>query len=289
MSFVGERRDREAFSMDNYTQVQHAADLIGRRIAPRRPRVGVVLGSGLGSFADTLDDPAAIPYAEIPGFAVSSVAGHAGRFVAGRSGAVPVLAMQGRVHAYEGHPLEQVVLPARAMVAAGCRVVIITNAAGGIRADLRPGDLAVISDHVNLTGRNPLAGPNDDRLGPRFPDMSAAYDPELRALARRAATVEGLPLKEGVYSWLLGPSYETPAEIRMLRAIGCDLAGMSTVPEVVAAHHMGARVLGLSCVTNMAAGLGGKLSHEEVKETADRVRDAFVRLLSRIVALLEEA
>jgi purine-nucleoside phosphorylase len=273
--------------MDSYARMRHAADLIGRRIAPRRPRVGVVLGSGLGSFADTLDDPAAIAYGEIEGFATSSVAGHAGRFVAGGSGAVPVLAMQGRVHAYEGHPIEQVVLPVRAMVAAGCQIVIITNAAGGIRADLRPGDLALISDHVNLTGRNPLAGPNDDRLGPRFPDMSAAYDPELRALAHRAAAAEGLTLKEGVYSWLLGPSYETPAEIRMLRSIGCDLAGMSTVPEVIAAHHMGARVLGVSCVTNMAAGLGGKLSHEEVKETADRVRDAFVRLLSRIVALLE--
>ena len=274
--------------MDVYTQVQSAAALVRSAIGTRRPTVGVVLGSGLGSFADTLEEAAAVSYADIPGFAMSSVPGHAGRFVAGRSGAVGVLAMQGRVHAYEGHPIEQVVLPVRTMIAVGCRVVIITNASGGIRADLRPGDLALITDHVNLTGRNPLAGHNDERLGPRFPDMSTAYDPELLALARRAAAAEGIVLKQGVYSWLLGPSYETPAEIRMLRTVGCDLAGMSTVPEVIAAHHMGARVLGLSCVTNMAAGLGGKLSHDEVKLTADRVRDAFARLLSRVIALLDE-
>jgi purine-nucleoside phosphorylase len=275
--------------MDVYTQVQSAAALVRSAIGTRRPTVGVVLGSGLGSFADTLEEAAAVSYADIPGFAMSSVPGHAGRFVAGRSGGVAVLAMQGRVHAYEGHPIEQVVLPIRTMIAVGCRVVIITNASGGIRADLRPGDLALITDHVNLTGRNPLAGHNDDRLGSRFPDMSTAYDPELRALAQRAAAAEGLVLKEGVYSWLLGPSYETPAEIRMLRTVGCDLAGMSTVPEVIAAHHMGARVLGISCVTNMAAGLGGKLSHDEVKLTADRVRDAFARLLSRVITLLDEA
>jgi purine-nucleoside phosphorylase len=275
--------------MDVYTQVQSAAALVRGAIGIRRPTVGVVLGSGLGSFADTLEEAAAVSYADIPGFAMSSVPGHAGRFVAGRSGAVGVLAMQGRVHAYEGHPIEQVVLPVRTMIAVGCRVVIITNASGGIRADLRPGDLALITDHVNLTGRNPLAGHNDERLGSRFPDMSTAYDPELLALAHRAAAAEGVVLKEGVYSWLLGPSYETPAEIRMLRTVGCDLAGMSTVPEVIAAHHMGARVLGISCVTNMAAGLGGKLSHDEVKLTADRVRDAFAQLLSRVIALLEEA
>jgi purine-nucleoside phosphorylase len=195
--------------------------------------------------------------------------------------------MQGRVHRYEGHPLEQVVLPVRVLVACGCRILIITNAAGGIRAELGPGDLALIADHINLTGENPLAGANDDRLGPRFPDMSAAYDAELRALARRAADELGLrPLGEGVYSWMLGPSYETPAEIRMLRTLGADLAGMSTVPEVIAANHMGARVLGISCVTNMAAGLGGKLSHDDVKQTAERVERDFVRLLARIVALL---
>jgi purine-nucleoside phosphorylase len=274
--------------MTLYEHVQRAATAVYRAITPRQPRVGIVLGSGLGSFAETLEDPVSVPYGEIPGFARSSVQGHAGQLVAGRSGSTTVLVMQGRVHCYEGHPIEQVVLPTRTLVAVGCRVLIITNASGGIRDDLEPGSLALITDHVNLTGKNPLAGPNDDLLGPRFPDMSQAYDPDLRALAHRAAALEGLSLKEGVYSWLLGPSYETPAEIRMLRTLGCDLAGMSTVPEVITAHHMGARVLGLSCVTNRAAGLGGKLSHDEVKETAERVKEDFLRLLNRIVSSLEE-
>jgi purine-nucleoside phosphorylase len=192
------------------------------------------------------------------------------------------------VHCYEGHPIERVVLPVRTLVACGCRRLIITNAAGGIRADLKPGDLALITDHINLSGRNPLAGPNDERLGPRFPDMSDAYDPALRALALEVAAEQKLPLQQGVYSWLLGPSYETPAEIRMLGVLGADLAGMSTVPEVIAAHHMGARVLGISCVTNLAAGLGGKLSHDEVKETAQRVELVFQRLLCGIVERLRE-
>jgi purine-nucleoside phosphorylase len=199
------------------------------------------------------------------------------------------MVMQGRVHLYEGHPLSQVVLPIRTMVASGCKVILVTNAAGGIRADLNPGNLVVINDHINLTARNPLIGINDDRLGPRFPDMSAAYDPELRAIAYQQAAAEGLSLKEGVYAGLLGPSYETPAEIRMLRQIGADLVGMSTVPEVIAARHMGARILGISCVTNKAAGIGGTLSHDEVKETANKVTEAFIGLLSRIIAALKEA
>jgi purine-nucleoside phosphorylase len=273
-----------------YEQVEKAAQVVAASLGTRRPRVGVVLGSGLGRFADTLEDPVAISYGQIPGFAESRVLGHAGRLVAGSCSGTSTLVMQGRVHLYEGHPLEQVVLPIRTLILCGCRTVIITNAAGGIRGDLVPGDLVLISDHINLTGTNPLQGGNDDRLGPRFPDMTTAYDGELRALAQRAAAEIGLrPLKEGVYNWMLGPSYETPAEIRMLRTLGADLAGMSTVPEVIAANHMGARVLGISCVTNMAAGLGGKLSHDDVKQTAERVEKQFVQLLRQIVALLRSA
>jgi purine-nucleoside phosphorylase len=272
--------------MEVYQQIQQAAGAVTRAIAPRQPQVGLVLGSGLGSFADTLEDQAVVPYGQVPGFAESRVAGHAGQFVAGRCGQTRVLAMQGRVHLYEGHPLSQVVLPVRTMIAAGCTEVIITNAAGGIREGLVPGDLCLITDHINFTGHNPLVGDNDDRLGPRFPDMSAAYDPELRALARREADAAGIALKEGVYSWMIGPSYETPAEIEMARTVGGDLAGMSTVPEVIAARHMGARVLGLSCVTNLAAGMQRTLSHDEVKATASEVRETFVRLLTRIVQAL---
>ena len=265
-----------------YDEVQEAAAAIVRAIAPRLPRVGLVLGSGLGAFADGLEDPASISYGEIPGFGESKVAGHAGRMVAGLCGGKPVLVMQGRIHFYEGHPLRTVVLPIRAMIAAGCKIVVITNAAGGIRDDYAPGDIVLISDHINLSGHNSLVGEHDDRLGPRFPDMTTAYDPELRMIAHQQARAEGLALKEGAYCWLSGPSYETPAEIRMLRTLGADLCGMSTVPEVIAAHHMGARVLGISCVTNKAAGLGGKLSHAEVQETADAVQQSFIGLLSRL-------
>jgi purine-nucleoside phosphorylase len=275
--------------VSDYDQIQKAAAEVVRAIAPRLPRIGVILGSGLGHFADLLEEPVSVDYGQIPGFAQSNVIGHAGRLVAGLCGGTPVMVMQGRVHLYEGHPLSQVVLPIRTMVASGCKVILVTNAAGGIRADLNPGNLVVINDHINLTARNPLIGINDDRLGPRFPDMSAAYDPELRAIAYQQAAAEGLSLKEGVYAGLLGPSYETPAEIRMLRQIGADLVGMSTVPEVIAARHMGARILGISCVTNKAAGIGGTLSHDEVKETANKVTEAFIGLLSRIIAALKEA
>lgn len=269
-------------------QITKAAGAITKTIAPRHPRIGVVLGSGLGIFADDLENPISVPYSAIPGFASSAVKGHAGRLVAGRCHGAEVLVMQGRVHFYEGHPIEQVVLPVRALIAAGCRTMIITNASGGIRDDLSPGDLVAITDHINLTGKNPLIGPNEDELGPRFPDLSNAYDAELRELAHRAAAAEGIALNNGVYGWMLGPSYETPAEIRMLRAVGGDLAGMSTVPEVIAAAHMGARILGISCVTNKAAGLGGAVSHDEVKETAERVGQDFVRLLGRIVRMIQE-
>lgn len=252
------------------------------------PRVGLVLGSGLGDYADTLSGAIKIPYGELPGFPVSKVVGHAGNLVyGGGPGGVPVLAMQGRVHYYEGHGLDTVVLPIRTLIACGCDTLILTNAAGGIAAGLQPGELVLLSDHLNLMGASPLRGENDGRLGPRFPDMSAVYDPALRALARRAGQAMGMDLREGIYAGCNGPQYETPAEVRMLRTLGADLVGMSTVPESIAARHMGARVLGISCVTNLAAGLGGPtLSHDEVTETANRVRGAFIQLLDGILKLL---
>ncbi len=261
-------------------QIQLAAQEVSRR-APGAPQVGVILGSGLGSFADLLKDPVAIPYGELSGFPVSSVVGHAGRLVLGSLGGARVAAMQGRVHVYEGYPAWQVAFPARVLCALGIKVLAVTNAAGGIRSDLSPGTLMAISDHVNLSGHNPLTGPNEEALGPRFPDLSTAYDPELRALLMETAAHLRLQLKHGVYAWLAGPSYETPAEIRMLRALGADAVGMSTVPEVIAAAHMGVKVVGVSCITNHAAGIARKpLSHAEVAETAERVKDVFCGLLA---------
>lgn len=263
-----------------YEQIRVAAEAVSRR-ARGAPDIGVILGSGLGGFADLLNDAVAIPYAEIPGFPVSSVPGHAGRLVLGTLGGARVAAMQGRVHVYEGYPAWQVAFPARVLCSLGIKALVVTNAAGGIRADLLPGDLMAIADHVNLSGHNPLTGPNEEKLGPRFPDLSTAYDPALRALLSEAAARLRLPLKQGVYAWLAGPSYETPAEIRMLRSMGADAVGMSTVPEVIAAAHMGVKVAGISCITNHAAGIARKpLSHAEVSETAERVKDLFSGLLA---------
>jgi purine-nucleoside phosphorylase len=257
---------------------------------PRTPTVALVLGSGLGAFADTLVDATVIPYEEVPHLARVTVPGHAGKLVIGRvaSGPSPVVAaLSGRIHLYEGHGPDDVVFNVRALVALGARTLVVTNAAGGISPTLRPGDLALITDHLNLTGRTPLAGPNDDSLGPRFPDMTDAYDPGLRKVAHAAAESVGQALREGVYAGLLGPSYETPAEIRMLRAMGADLVGMSTVAEVIAARHMGARVLGMSCVTNLAAGVSPHaLSHAEVEHTARLARDRFIALLEAILRSL---
>ncbi len=253
------------------------------------PRVGVVLGSGLGAFGDTVAERGRkIPYAEL-GFPSSAVVGHAGALCLGTvssgGASVPVACMQGRVHAYEGHEPDRVVFAVRALARWGCSTFVLTNAAGGVNPALEPGDLMLLSDHLNLTGRNPLVGPNDERLGPRFPDMSVAYDRDLREKARAAARASGIVLREGVYAALSGPSYETPAEIRMLRALGADAVGMSTVPEVIALRHMGARCVALSCITNKGAGLSeGLLSHTEVQEVADRTRAAFVGLLTRLVA-----
>ncbi|WP_373044920.1 purine-nucleoside phosphorylase [Vulgatibacter sp.] len=246
-----------------------------------RPDVGIILGSGLGAFADSFTDATVIPYEEIPGFPTSSVPGHAGRLVIGRLGDAVVVAMQGRVHFYEGYSPAQVAFPARVLCRLGIKTLVVTNAAGGIRRDLAPGDLMRITDHINLGTMNPLHGPNDARLGPRFPDMSTAYDTTLGGLLDEVAAGLGADLRAGVYCFLSGPTYETPAEIRMLRVLGADAVGMSTVPEVIAAAHMGVPVVGISCITNFAAGIGDKpLSHEEVAQVAEQVKDRFTALLS---------
>jgi purine-nucleoside phosphorylase len=241
-------------------------------------KVGVVLGSGLGDVADQVlrSGGAAQEYGGVPHFPTSSVEGHKGRLVRGSAGGAAVLLMQGRVHRYEGYPASSVVFPIRVLHALGVERLIVTNAAGGLGEGMQAGDLMLIEDHLNLTGDNPLAGPNDDRFGPRFPDMSDAYTSRLRGIAATVASARGLALKSGVYAGLLGPSYETPAEIRMLRTLGAHAVGMSTVHEVIAASHLGMEVLGISCITNMAAGISPhKLSHDEVKETAARVERAF--------------
>jgi purine-nucleoside phosphorylase len=251
------------------------------------PRVGLILGSGLGGLADELAERTEIPYAEIPGWSVSTAIGHAGVLVLGSVGDVPVAVMRGRAHLYEGIPAERAVFGVRVLGRLGVRTLVVTNAAGGIDQSFRPGQLVLISDHVNLMGTSPLVGPNDDQLGPRFPDMSDAYDPELRAYAREAAGRLGLELGEGVYAAWLGPQFETPAEIRFMRAVGGDLAGMSTVPEVIAARHMGIRCLGISVVTNMAAGVGdGKLAHDEVLAVGAEAQPHLTSLLRELLPAL---
>jgi purine-nucleoside phosphorylase len=249
-----------------------------------RPRVAVVLGSGLGAFADELAERTEIPYAEIPGWPCSTAIGHAGKLAFGKLGALDVAAMAGRVHLYEGYTPAQVTFGVRVLGSLGVRSIVFTNAAGGINLELERGGLVLISDHINLQGSNPLVGPNDDAFGPRFPDMSEAYSRDLRTLAHEVGSELGIRLPEGVYAALLGPSYETPAEIRYLRAIGADLVGMSTVPEAIVANHMGMRVLGISCVTNMAAGiLPQKISHAEVLETGEMVRGTLVKFLRALL------
>lgn len=249
-----------------------------------KPKVGIVLGSGLGAVAESMHAEFEASYADLPGFHSSAVDGHAGRLFLGRIGAVEVAVLQGRVHLYEGHPIEDVVLPVRVLVGLGAKNLIITNAAGGINPNYSVGDVMVLSDHLNLTGQNPLVGVNEEAFGPRFPDMSHAYDPAFRAIARRVVGQTKVQLREGVYAGLLGPSYETPAEIRMLRTLGADAVGMSTVLEVIAAHHMGARILGLSCISNAAAGMtAGQLSHDEVKAAADSVQSELTALITGIV------
>lgn len=249
-----------------------------------RPQIALVLGSGLGAFADSLASAVRIPYEKIPGFPRSTAVGHAGRMVIGKSGDVTVAAMQGRVHFYEGYSAKEVVFPMRVLGRMGIRAAILTNAAGGINLQYNQGALVVLRDHINLQGVNPLVGPNDDRFGPRFPDMSHAYWKPYAAMAREEGKRLGMQIHEGVYAALSGPSYETPAEIRYLRTIGADLVGMSTAPEVIVAQHQGMRVLGISCVTNMAAGiLDQPIDHAEVMETGERVKGDFIALLRAVL------
>jgi purine-nucleoside phosphorylase len=272
---------------DQFTLAETAAQSVLQR-TPLRPRIGLVLGSGLGSFADSLSEATKIPFHEIPAFPRSTAIGHAGQLVIGKAGSVSVAVMQGRVHLYEGYSAQEVAFPMRVFGRMGVRSVLLTNAAGGINLTYKQGALVLLSDHINLQGNSPLAGANDDRFGVRFPDMTHAYDKTYRAAAREEAAMLGMTLHEGVYAALLGPSYETPAEIRYLRTIRADLVGMSTVFEVIAARHMGIKVLAISCVTNMAAGiLDQPLSHQEVIETGERVKTSFEALLRAVLPRIE--
>jgi purine-nucleoside phosphorylase len=272
---------------NQFARAQEAAEFILARTA-MRPRIALVLGSGLGGFAGELEDSVRIPYAEIPYFPPSTAVGHAGALVVGTLSGIPLAAMQGRVHLYEGYSAQQVAFPVRVFGRMGVRALVPTNAAGGINPEYGRGALVVIRDHINLQGQNPLSGPNDDRFGPRFPDMTDCYNPHLRKFAVGEAARLGADIYEGVYAALSGPSYETPAEIRYLRTIGADLVGMSTVPEVIAARHLGLDVLAISCVTNMAAGMSGeKINHEEVLETGERVRGKFLTLLRAVLPRID--
>lgn len=266
-----------------YERAEHAARIIRARVNVE-PRIAIVLGSGLGGFADDFEDAVGIPYEDIPGFVRSTAQGHAGRLVIGKVDNVPVLAMQGRVHYYEGYSLEEVTFAVRTFKLLGIKTLVLTNAAGGINVQLTQGALMVLSDHLNLMGDNPLRGANDERFGSRFPDMSAVYSPELQELVIEEAKALGVEVRRGIYAALSGPSYETPAEIHLLRNLGADAVGMSTVPEAIVARHMDLEVLGISCITNMAAGISGEpINHEEVMATGDRVRATFTQLLRRVV------
>jgi len=266
-----------------FSRAEVAAQFLLSKI-PLRPKIGLILGSGLGSLADELTEAVRTPYTSIPDFPRSTATGHAGQMVLGNIDKVPVAAMQGRVHLYEGYSAQQVAFPVRVFKCMGIRGLIITNAAGGINTEYKKGVLVLIRDHINLQGQNPLVGTNEERFGVRFPDMSGAYSKSLRAIAHSAAKKLGSNLAEGTYVAMLGPNYETPAEIRYLRSIGADLVGMSTVPEAIAAAHSGMSVLAISCVTNMAAGiLARPISHEEVFETTERVRGEFAAFLRAVI------
>lgn len=272
--------------MSHFERIEEAAASIRARCGSL-PETAVVLGSGLGDFADTLFDAVATPYGDIPHWPASNVMGHAGRLVIGNVAGKRIAALSGRVHYYEGHDLGTIVFPVRVMGRLGVKQVILTNAAGGINTGFAQGALMIIDDHINLLGSNPLVGPNDDRLGLRFPDMSEVYSRRLRTIADEAARATKVPVSHGVYVAVHGPSYETPAEIRAFRTLGADAVGMSTVPEAIAARHMGVEVLGISCITNMAAGvLPQPLVHTEVMETARRVRGSFIALLEGIIERL---
>jgi len=268
---------------DDYMQADSSAQFLLSQ-TELRPRVGLILGSGLGGLADELSEAVRIPYAQIPFFPRSTAVGHAGQMVIGNAGRIPLVAMQGRVHLYEGYSPREVAFPIRVFGRMGVRAVILTNAAGGINSEFKQGALVVISDHINLQGQNPLIGKNDDRFGTRYPDMTQAYWKAYREFALDEARKLGLTVYQGVYAAMTGPSFETPAEIRYLRTLGADLVGMSTISEVIAARHMGLKVLAISCVTNMAAGILDQiLTHEEVLETGERVKGAFTALLKAVL------
>lgn len=269
--------------LSEFDKAQEAAKFILSQ-TKLRPKIALVLGSGLGAFADEFSSAVKVPYQNIPHFPRSTAIGHAGKLVIGKVGETPVMGMQGRVHLYEGYSVHEVAFPIRVFARLGVKAVILTNAAGGILRELTEGRLVLIRDHINLQGANPLSGANDERFGLRFPDMTTAYDKKFRAIATVEAAKTGTVMPEGVYAALAGPSYETPAEICYLRAIGADLVGMSTVPEVIAARHSGMRVLGISCVTNAAAGvIDQPLVHTEVLEVAERVKGEFIALLKAVI------
>lgn len=267
----------------NYQQITEAAQYL-KSIYKNTPKIGLILGSGLGVLGEEVENATKIPYENIPNFPVSTVEGHAGQLVFGTINGVEVVVMQGRFHYYEGYSFEKVTFPIRVMKELGVEKLIVTNAAGGVNTEFKPGDLMIINDHINNFGTNPLIGPNDSKLGVRFPDMSTAYCKDLRALAKEVADSLSIDVKEGVYVGNTGPTYETPAEVRMLRVIGGDAVGMSTVPEVIVANHAGLKCLGISCISNMAAGiLDQPLHHEEVIETTEKVKADFLKLVKEVV------
>ena len=269
--------------MEYLEKVRESAKYIEERIE-FKPEIGIILGSGLGGLADIIENPTFIKYEDIPSFPVSTVEGHAGRLVIGELSGKKVIAMQGRFHFYEGYPIQDVVFPIRVMGEIGIESLIVTNAAGGVNTDFVPGDLMIIDDHINFAGTNPLIGPNLDEKGPRFPDMSKAYDVEYKELAEKCAKELNIDIKKGVYGWFTGPTYETPSEVKMARILGADAAGMSTAPEVIVANHEKIRVLGISCITNMASGiLDQPLLHEEVVEVSLMVKEKFEGLVTEIL------
>jgi purine-nucleoside phosphorylase len=286
MSSAKIKMSAEPSSSSLYERAEKAARMIRAR-TKTEVSVAIVLGSGLGAFAGELSEATAIPYSEIPGFAHTTVEGHAGRLVIGKAGDVTVAAMQGRFHFYEGYSLAEVTFPIRVLKLLGVSTLVLTNAAGALNTEFAPGSLMVISDHVNLLGANPLIGPNDDRFGPRFPDLTAVYAPELQNMVIEEARAMGMELRRGIYAALTGPSYETPAEIHMVRTLGADAVGMSTVPEAIVARHMEMQVIGVSCITNLAAGVSNRpIDHSQVMAIGDRVRGEFIELLSRVVKRL---
>lgn len=289
MAFQEHILEECVISSPTFSRISETVESIRAR-SSQAPAVGVILGSGLGAFTESFEERTVIPFSDLPHFPASTAPGHPGNVIIGRIESVPIIALQGRVHLYEGYSIQETGFPVRVLGLLGIRELIVTNAAGGINMSFHPGDLMLITDHINLMGDNPLIGPNMDEFGARFPDMSDAYDASMRDKALAAALEAGITLRQGVYVGLRGPSYETPAEIRMCRTLGADAVGMSTVPEVIVANHMGVKVLGISCITNMAAGiLPQKLTHKEVMDTTERVNGTFQRLLKTIIPRIVSA